>query len=240
MSYTNAIFYLDYDNGSDTARANIVPSDYANNGAGLVRVTVGVNTLVTGAVVTIAGTSSSLYIGDWKVTVINATTIDLQGSVYTSDPATKGTCTPFGGHAWGTDAWKTITGGAAGAIAAHIAPGDIIRIAKSPVPVSLGNGKWTNCQVGGGFPTAKSIVSSTNAPPIRIRVTAHGFSDGDVIYVNGHTSNAAANGAWVITNIATDYFDLVGSIGIGIGGANGTVQKINSKLDIKKQSLVVK
>ena len=29
MAYTNAIFYLDYVNGSDATRANLVPTDYA-------------------------------------------------------------------------------------------------------------------------------------------------------------------------------------------------------------------
>lgn len=38
-------------------------------------------------------------------------------------------------------AWKTIT---AGPTAARIAPGDTIRIAKSPAPASIGNGTWTN------------------------------------------------------------------------------------------------
>jgi len=38
-------------------------------------------------------------------------------------------------------AWKTIT---SGATAARIAPGDIIRIAKSPIPTSIGNATWTN------------------------------------------------------------------------------------------------
>ena len=45
------------------------------------------------------------------------------------------------GLSWAT-AWKTITNGAT---AARIAPADVIRIAKSPAPVSLGTtGVWTN------------------------------------------------------------------------------------------------
>jgi len=44
------------------------------------------------------------------------------------------------GSDW-ANAWKTLT---LGATAAIIAPGDIIRIAKSPAPVSIGNGTWTN------------------------------------------------------------------------------------------------
>jgi len=44
------------------------------------------------------------------------------------------------GVSW-ANAWKTITNGAT---AARIAPGDIIRIAKSPAPTSIGNATWTN------------------------------------------------------------------------------------------------
>jgi hypothetical protein len=44
------------------------------------------------------------------------------------------------GSTWAL-AWKTITNGAT---AARIAPGDIIRIAKSPPPTSIGNATWTN------------------------------------------------------------------------------------------------
>ena len=44
------------------------------------------------------------------------------------------------GSTWGL-AWRTITGGAT---AARIAPGDVIRIAKSPPPSSIGNATWTN------------------------------------------------------------------------------------------------
>jgi len=44
------------------------------------------------------------------------------------------------GSTWAL-AWRTIT---TGATAVRIAPGDIIRIAKSPAPVSIGNADWTN------------------------------------------------------------------------------------------------
>jgi len=54
------------------------------------------------------------------------------------------------GLSWAT-AWKTITNGAT---ANRIAPGDVIRIAKSPPPVSIGNATWTNMS---------KIVSLVNA-----------------------------------------------------------------------------
>jgi hypothetical protein len=44
------------------------------------------------------------------------------------------------GSTWAL-AWKDITNGAT---AARIAPGDVIRIAKSPAPTSIGNATWTN------------------------------------------------------------------------------------------------
>jgi parallel beta-helix repeat protein len=44
------------------------------------------------------------------------------------------------GTSWAT-AWKTIK---SGATAARILPGDVIRIAKSPDPVDIGNATWTN------------------------------------------------------------------------------------------------
>lgn len=44
------------------------------------------------------------------------------------------------GSSW-ANAWRTFTNGAT---AARIAPGDIIRIAKSPAPVSIGNATWNN------------------------------------------------------------------------------------------------
>ena len=44
------------------------------------------------------------------------------------------------GSSW-ANAWKTLTNGAT---AARIAPGDVIRIAKSPAPTSIGNATWTN------------------------------------------------------------------------------------------------
>lgn len=130
------------------------------------------------------------------------------------------------GSSWAL-AWKTITNGAT---AARIAPGDEIRVSKTPDPVSIGNASWTdNTNVGGGFPATQNIASSTNASPIVITKNTHGYNNGDVIQVIGHTSNAGANGAWVIANVSTNTFELVGSTGTGTGGANGTIQKINSK-----------
>jgi hypothetical protein len=51
--------------------------------------------------------------------------------------------------------WKTLT---LGATAARIAPSDIIRIAKSPAPTSIGNGTWTNLSKTVTLATAGTAV----------------------------------------------------------------------------------
>jgi hypothetical protein len=58
-------------------------SNCVNNGSGLIRVTSTAQTLVTGNKVTIDGVLGATQAnGSWIVTVINATTIDLQGSTF--------------------------------------------------------------------------------------------------------------------------------------------------------------
>ncbi len=143
MPYTNAVYYMDYVLGSDAARAaqNIAASTFTTP----IKITIVGHGLVTGAVVTVAGhlvnTNAN---GDWKITWVDADNFTLDTSVGNGIGVATGTVTPWGGAVWGADAWKSITGGVAGAIAAHIAPGDIIRLAKSPDPVAIGNATWND------------------------------------------------------------------------------------------------
>ena len=90
MAYTNGIFYVDYELGSKANRNKIVPTVYANNGSGLVRVTAVAHELSTGKVISIWGTTSSVYVGNWTITRIDADNFDLDSSTYTSNPASKG------------------------------------------------------------------------------------------------------------------------------------------------------
>lgn len=130
--------------------------------------------------------------------------------------------------------WKTF---ASGATAARTAPGDTIRIMASPDPTSLGiTGDWTD----GPLKTTYAIVSSTNATPIVITLsdanwTAMAPAVGDTIIVNGHTTNTKANGVWELSAVsdAANTITLVNadgsnSVGNGVGGASGTVRKINN------------
>lgn len=73
----------------------------------------------------------------------------------------------------------------------------------------------------------KQITSSTNATPIVITSTAHGFTNGDLVFIDGHTVNTAANGFWKIANVAANTFELTNpvsaanAVGNGVGGATG-------------------
>lgn len=73
----------------------------------------------------------------------------------------------------------------------------------------------------------KQITSSTNATPIVVTATSHGFANGDLVFIDGHTTNTAANGLWKIANQATNTFELTNpvsgsnAVGNGVGGATG-------------------
>lgn len=138
MSYSNAIYYLDFVNGSDTARANFAGVASNPSGTTVLITSVG-HGLVTGAVVVLSAFTAWLN-GSWKITRVDADTFTLDDATWAATADPNGTVTPNGGMNW-TDAWKTMT---TGATAARIQPGDTIRIAKSPAPASIGTATWTD------------------------------------------------------------------------------------------------
>lgn len=54
----------------------------------------------------------------------------------------------------------------------------------------------------------KTVTAASNATPIVITATAHGFSNGDIVTVGGVLGNLAANGVWKIANVAANTFEL--------------------------------
>jgi hypothetical protein len=54
----------------------------------------------------------------------------------------------------------------------------------------------------------KTITAASNATPIVITATAHGFANGDIVVVNDVVGNLAANGVWKIANQAANTFEL--------------------------------
>lgn len=80
--------------------------------------------------------------------------------------------------------------------------------------------------------TPKAIVSSTNASPISVQVTAHGYMTGDVVAIRGHLVNTNADvGVWTITVVDANNFTLNGSTGNGVGGATGHVLRLSLTVD---------
>lgn len=73
-------------------------------------------------------------------------------------------------------------------------------------------------------PGAISISSSTNATPIAVTTAApHGLSTGAVVTIASHLVNTSLNGTWKITKTGASTFTADNSVGVGVGGATGTV-----------------
>jgi hypothetical protein len=75
--------------------------------------------------------------------------------------------------------------------------------------------------------TPKAVTSSTDATPIVVTATAHGFTTGDRVLIFGHTTNIAANGIYKVTVITADTFSLKDELtganiaGTGAGAGSG-------------------
>lgn len=76
-----------------------------------------------------------------------------------------------------------------------------------------------------------AITGATNAAPIVITAAAHGFSNGDTVKIDDVQGNYSANGTWTIANVATDTFELVGSLGVGEYAAGGTARNGAGQID---------
>jgi hypothetical protein len=54
----------------------------------------------------------------------------------------------------------------------------------------------------------KAVTGATNATPIVLTITSHGWADGDIIVVNNVAGNTAANGTWKIAGSTTNTVNL--------------------------------
>jgi hypothetical protein len=77
------------------------------------------------------------------------------------------------------------------------------------------------------LPSAKTITGATNATPIAITCTAHGFATGDIVIISGVGGNTNANGEFTITRVNSSAFTLNGSAGNASYTANtGSAHKL--------------
>lgn len=68
----------------------------------------------------------------------------------------------------------------------------------------------------------KAITGATNATPIVITATGHGFANGDLVLIGAVGGNQAANGIWKIANQAINTFELTDPITGGNASGSGT------------------
>lgn len=68
----------------------------------------------------------------------------------------------------------------------------------------------------------RQITSSTNATPIVVTTAvAHGFTTGDIVYVDGITTGTSGNGLWAITAASGSVFSLTDPVTAGNVVGNG-------------------
>lgn len=88
---------------------------------------------------------------------------------------------------------------------------------------------------GGKVEIAGNILTTTGLGVTPIRVTVNltltdtTMEDGDKVSISGVSGNTAANGLWEITNLSTNQFDLVGTIGNGNYAGGGFFIRPTSK-----------
>lgn len=70
-----------------------------------------------------------------------------------------------------------------------------------------------------GSAAGKAITGATNATPISITCTSHGYSTGDIVMIKGVGGNTAANGVFAITNTGANTFTLQTLAGANVAGS---------------------
>jgi len=80
----------------------------------------------------------------------------------------------------------------------------------------------------------KSITGATNASPIVVTITAHGYATGDQATIIGVLGNTASNGTWTITVLTANTFSLTGAVGNGAytSGGTCTIRRIGSRCSL--------
>lgn len=73
--------------------------------------------------------------------------------------------------------------------------------------------------------------TATNATPIVVTDTAHGYTLNDIITIASYTGNTGANGIWQISPVTTNTYTLLGSVGNGSSGGSPTSQRLNGAGD---------
>lgn len=79
---------------------------------------------------------------------------------------------------------------------------------------------------------AVTITGATNASPIVVTAVAHGFSNGDLVTIEGMVGATGGNGCWIVANKTADTFELAGSAAGGVWSSGGTAYAQHSHVVI--------
>jgi len=98
------------------------------------------------------------------------------------------------------------------------------------------NANWTIGNSVGNYAVAGStaITAASNASPIQITSTSHGYTTGNVAVIASVGGNTAANGVWAVTVIDANNFTLNGSTGNGAYTSGGTSVRVTAKAAIQR------
>lgn len=93
---------------------------------------------------------------------------------------------------------------------------------------------------GYGDHDEKTITDATNASPIVVTITAHGYFTGHEVYIKDVKDNTAANGFWQIEVAGDDSFKLIGSTGNGdYSSSGGKAIKYSVPSEIRQAMLIL-
>jgi hypothetical protein len=91
---------------------------------------------------------------------------------------------------------------------------------------SQGDGTGTIEQAAAGV----SITGATTADPVVCTATSHGYSDGDLLFIDGATGTTEINGLRYVANKDTNTFELTDLAGTAIGSAGTFGGTVDSNL----------
>jgi hypothetical protein len=94
-------------------------------------------------------------------------------------------------------------------------------------PLQFSNGKMRVIMNGGQvLEASKAITGTTNATPVVVTSNAHGYANGDEVFITGTGIAALDNRNWIVANKTANTFELAGSTAPGSVSATGTVARV--------------
>jgi hypothetical protein len=228
----NSVFVGTYTSGGYVNRLLHV-TGAANNGSGLIRLTITAHGYESGDKVNVASVGGvPNATGQWIITVISANTFDLVGSTWGGAYTSGGICLRYAAgmlaqtFAIGESFWDyKLRAFANGDLVIHDATivldsanGTITLDPTDPsiTVADAGGNTWATLEILTESPQA--ITVATNASPSVITIVGHGYVSGDTIVVAGATGNTAINGYRIVVVLTADTFTMTDMAGAAING----------------------